>query len=89
MGSRKAKKEDIARYLIINTISEMTRLMMRERKCSVTEALDTIYTSDTLRKLEDTENGMYIQSPGYVYDELKTETGGFHTQTQRHNTVSA
>lgn len=47
--------------------------VVRDFGCSVQEALDILFTSDTFELLQDNETGLYYQSPGYVYSFLKNE----------------
>ena len=42
---------------------------------TILDAFDTIYNSRIYKKLIDTETGLYIQSPLYIYEYLKEEIG--------------
>lgn len=53
--------------------ADLVEIIMREWKCSMTEAMATLYNSETFQRLQDTETGLYYQSPGYVYDFLNNE----------------
>ena len=37
------------------------------------EGISVFHNSETFSKLEDFETGLYIESPAYVYDLLKSE----------------
>lgn len=66
-------KVQIKDFLVNRTIDEMTKYLVEDYKLDIASAIDIIYNSDTLRKLEDTDNGLYIQSPAYVYELLDKE----------------
>ena len=53
--------------------ADLVEIIMREWKCSMTEAMAILYNSETFQRLQETENGLYCQSPGYVYDFLNNE----------------
>ena len=55
------------------SIDRMTESLIDDDKLSTAEALQFIYNSDTYRKLVQTENGLYEQSPSYVYELLDKE----------------
>jgi len=48
-------------------------MLMERRKMPMTDALDTLYNSETYEKLSDPRSGLYFQAPGYVYDFLDKE----------------
>lgn len=52
---------------------EIAVMLVEETHCTTTEALDTIYTSETFERLQDNNTGLYYQSAGYVYSFLKNE----------------
>jgi len=52
---------------------DLTVLLMERRKMPMTDALDTLYNSETYEKLSDPRSGLYFQAPGYVYDFLDKE----------------
>ncbi|HJA82921.1 MAG TPA: hypothetical protein H9785_02940 [Candidatus Bacteroides intestinavium] len=58
---------------------DLVLLLMERRHMDMETALDTLYTSDTFAKLNDSRTGLYFQSPLYVYDflEHEIETGIF------------
>jgi hypothetical protein len=47
---------------------DLAVMLMERRKMPMTDALDTLYNSETYEKLSDPRSGLYFQSPGYVYD---------------------
>ena len=60
-------------YMLEGMTRDLTVLLMERRKMPMTDALDTLYTSETYEKLSDPRSGLYFQSPGYVYDFLDKE----------------
>ncbi len=63
-------------FLIAYTVDRMTEFLIEDYELSIAEALQFIYNSDTYQKLIHTENGLYEQSPSYVYELLDKE---YHT----------
>ena len=60
-------------FIIDHIIDQMTVFMIQDFQISLSESLSFIYTSVTYDLLCDTNNGLYIQSPSYVYELLKKE----------------
>ena len=58
-------KDLIAKELIV--------CLVQEKGMSLQQAFDTLYSSMLFRKLQDTETGLYYQSPRYVYAYLDRE----------------
>ena len=52
---------------------DLAVMLMERRKMPMTDALDTLYNSETYEKLSDPRSGLYFQGPGYVYDFLDKE----------------
>lgn len=70
------KLEDKKINFIINCdIEEIVSLLQEDYNMELLEAFDTIYNSKIYKKLIDTETGLYIQSPLYIYEFLKEEIG--------------
>lgn len=53
--------------------AELVEMLMEEWHCSMEEALDMYYNSDTFDRLSEPFTGLYYQSAGYVYDFLQNE----------------
>jgi len=53
--------------------AELAEKLLDDFHYSPHEALDVLYTSETFERLQDTESGLYYQSPGYVYSFLLNE----------------
>ena len=60
-------------YLKEVIATDLAELLVKDYQMSVSEALDTLYTSDTYAKLCDPRTGLYFQSSLYVYLFLKNE----------------
>jgi len=60
-------------YMLEGMTRDLTVLLMERRKMPMTDALDTLYNSETYEKLSDPRSGLYFQAPGYVYDFLDNE----------------
>ncbi|MGN1253447.1 hypothetical protein [Hallella absiana] len=60
-------------YMLEGMTRDLTVLLMERRKMPMTDALDTLYNSETYEKLSDPRSGLYFQAPGYVYDFLDKE----------------
>lgn len=68
--SREDKFDLIIQFYILDNL---VLLLMEERKMTLEQALDTLYSSDTLSFLEDMETELYLQSPLYIYEMLEEE----------------
>ncbi len=66
-------KEQQQDFLIAYTIDRMTEFLIKDFNLSIAESLQFIYNSETYQKLMQTENGLYVESPSYVYELLSKE----------------
>ena len=64
-----SKQEQLIEYITSDIIS----YIMEESKLPMVEAMTSFYNSETFKKLNDLETGLYLESPLYVYDIFKTE----------------
>lgn len=48
-------------------------MLMERKSMSMSDALDTLYNSETYEKLSDPRTGLYFKAPSYVYDFLDKE----------------
>ncbi len=62
-------------FIINCDVEEIVSLLQEDYGMELLEAFDTIYNSKLYKKLIDTETGLYIQSPLYIYEYLKEEIG--------------
>ena len=60
-------------YMLEGMTLDLAVMLMERRKMPMTDALDTLYNSETYEKLSDPRSGLYFQAPGYVYDFLDKE----------------
>ena len=60
-------------FMLEGMTRDLAVMLMERRKMPVTDALDTLYNSETYEKLSDPRSGLYFQAPGYVYDFLDKE----------------
>lgn len=65
MNEKQAMMNDIVKELVV--------LLIEDRGMQMEDALDTVFNSETYARLMDERTKLYIQSPRYVYDFLKTE----------------
>ena len=60
-------------FMIEELVKDLILRLMEDHKLSLQEALDTIYNSDTYKKILDQETGLFSQSTPYVYGILERE----------------
>lgn len=72
--------EQDKQFLIEGITTDVVLMLMCDYRMTMDEALDELYTSDTFKKLEDPETGLYYQSSLYVYSFLKAELQTGHLQ---------
>lgn len=65
--------ETNARYLFEGISADVVLYLVERDGMELTEAISTLHNSETFAKLEDFDTGLYIESPAYVYDMLKSE----------------
>lgn len=65
MNEKQAMMNDIVKELVV--------LLIEDCGMQMEDALDTVFNSETYARLMDERTKLYIQSPRYVYDFLKTE----------------
>lgn len=53
--------------------TELTTMLMEEYGWDAQRALDELYSSETFRRLNDPDCGLYYESPVYVFSYLKNE----------------
>lgn len=61
------------KYMVEALAADIAELLSNDFGMSVSEALDTLYNSDTYAKLINQATGLYFQSTQYVYSFLKNE----------------
>lgn len=60
-------------FIINCDVEEIVSYLQEDYGMKILDAFDMVYNSNIYKKLIDTETGLYIQSPLYIYDYLKEE----------------
>ena len=60
-------------FIIDCAVEEIVSLLQEDYGMKILDAFNTVYNSNIYKKLIDTETGLYIQSPLYIYEYLKEE----------------
>ena len=58
-------------FIINCDVEKIVSLLQEDYGMTILDAFDTIYNSKIYKKLIDTETGLYIQSPLYIYEQGK------------------
>jgi hypothetical protein len=64
---------NIQDFNIVFVTADIVYYIVRDSGVSIEEAMRQLYKSELFDRLEDTETGLYRESPAYVYDLYKTE----------------
>ena len=64
-----SRQEQLIEYITDDIVS----FIMEDFKVPVLEAMQRLYTSETISKLNNVETGLYLESSAYVYDIYKSE----------------
>ncbi len=62
----------IATYLIDYALSELVKYVMEDTGCSIEQAMEQVYNSKLMPLMQDEENELYVQSPAYLYELMKS-----------------
>ena len=68
-------KRNQLRFVINCTVEQLVAYLEEDYGCSLLDAFDKVYNSKIYQKLVNMNTGLYLKSPDYVYDYLKTELG--------------
>ena len=60
-------------FIIDCDVEEIVSLLQEDYGMKILDAFNTVYNSNIYKKLIDTDTGLYIQSPLYIYEYLKEE----------------
>lgn len=60
-------------FLVNHIVDRLTEFLVVDKGVGIADALQSIYKSETYRRLQDIEGELYVQSPAYVYEELLKE----------------
>lgn len=72
-ASDKAMTDTDFKYMKEAMSADLADLLSKDFGMTVSEALDTLYNSETYARLSDPRTGLYFQSPLYVYSFLTAE----------------
>lgn len=67
------KKFQPASFLINHIVDRMTQFLTEDYHLDIPTALNIVYNSKTLSLLQNKNTELYIESPSYVYELLKSE----------------
>lgn len=62
----------IATFLTDYALSEIVKYVIEDTGCTIEEAMDRVYNSPLLPALQDEEGELYVQSPAYLYELMKS-----------------
>ncbi len=62
----------IATYLTDYVLSELVKYVMEDTGCSLEQAMEQVYNSKLMPLMQDEENELYVQSPAYLYELMKS-----------------
>ena len=65
-------KDQIAEYLISNIIDNLVSYVMEDEGIGIEESLDKVYGSEVIKKLQDKDTELYVQSPAYEYEMMNS-----------------
>lgn len=63
----------IANYLTDYALSELVKYVMEDTGCSIEAAMERVYNSPLMTALQDEEAELYVQSPAYLYEQMKKQ----------------
>lgn len=64
--------KQIATYLTNYALSELVKYVVEDKACPVEQAMEQVYNSKLMNKLQDEEGELYVQSPAYLYELMKS-----------------
>ena len=64
--------QQIATYLTDYVLSELVKYVMQDTGCGIEQAMEFVYNSPIMSALQDEEGELYVQSPAYIYELMKS-----------------
>lgn len=61
------------KFLIEVNIQDVLKYIIADFGISITEAMRRFYVSEVFAKLQNTDTGLYLESPAYIYDLYRDE----------------
>lgn len=65
--------ENTFTFLIDFITTKVIESLMNDKQIGIEEAMALFHNSETFDKLMNPNTGLYIESPGFIYDVLKDE----------------
>ncbi|MBQ8703158.1 MAG: hypothetical protein IJ524_02130 [Bacteroidales bacterium] len=65
--------QDQLQFIINSDVEQMVSRLQEDQGLSLDEAFGRVYNSNTYKKLLNTDTGLYLQSPDYIYDYIIEE----------------
>ena len=62
----------IATYLTDYVLSELVKYVIEDTGCTTEQAMEQVYNSPLMTLLQDEEGELYVQSPAYLYELMKS-----------------
>jgi hypothetical protein len=60
-------------FLINRIVDKLIEFLVIDSNVNLTDALKVVYNSKVYQQLQDSDCGLYAQSPSYIYELLKQE----------------
>lgn len=60
-------------FLVEANIQDVLKYIITERKLSILDAMRQFYASEVFKKLQDYTTGLYLESPGYIFEMYQNE----------------
>lgn len=60
-------------FLIETNIQDVLKYLITDLGLSIVEAMRRFYVSEVFAKLQNTDTGLYLESPAYIYDLYQNE----------------
>ncbi len=60
-------------FLINRIVDKLIEYLVVDSKVNLTDALKVVYNSKVYQQIQDSDCGLYAQSPSYIYELLKQE----------------
>jgi hypothetical protein len=60
-------------FLINRIVDKLIEFLVIDSNVNLTDALKIVYNSRVYQQLQDSDCGLYAQSPSYIYELLKQE----------------
>ncbi|MCI7130668.1 MAG: hypothetical protein MSA09_09010 [Lachnospiraceae bacterium] len=60
-------------FLVEANVQDVLKYIITENKLPIMDAMRQFYASEVFKKLQDYETGLYLESPGYIYEMYRNE----------------